>query len=126
MRLAAEIGDEEAARAHSRPGRAGAGADGAGRDEYARLVYFAPADARDEVARWLPAETLVAQRGEDLGRRMEAAFADAFARGAERVALIGTDVPRFSRALVIEALSALGSRPVALGPGCLTAATISS
>ena len=85
-------------------------------DEYARLVFFAPADARDEITRWLPSETLVAQRGEDLGRRMEAAFGDAFARGAERVALIGTDVPRLSRALVIEALSALGSRPVALGP----------
>jgi rSAM/selenodomain-associated transferase 1 len=115
-RLAAEIGDEEAARVYrGLAERVLAQTEPAG-DEYARLVFFAPADARDEIARWLPSETLIAQRGEDLGRRMEAAFADAFARGAERVALVGTDVPRLSRALVIEALSALGSRPVALGP----------
>ena len=114
-RLAAEIGAAEAARVYREMAERVLAATLPG-DDYARLVFFAPPSARDEVARWLPSETLVAQQGEDLGRRMDAAFAEAFARGATRAALIGTDVPRLSRAHVAEALAALESRPVALGP----------
>lgn len=37
--------------------------------------------------------TIRAQRGADLGARMDAAFADAFATGADRVVLVGSDCP---------------------------------
>jgi len=116
-RLAADIGADEAARvyrglaervlAQTSPERA---------DSYQRVLFFAPADAQAEIAAWLPGETLVAQDPGDLGRRMEAAFALAFARGATRAALIGTDVPRLSRVHVEEALNALDRCPVVLGP----------
>jgi len=79
-------------------------------------VFFAPPDARAELAAWLPAETLVAQQGEDLGERMDAAFAGAFARGATRVVVIGTDVPRLCRAHLLEALTLLDTCPIVLGP----------
>ncbi len=47
---------------------------------------------------------------------MSGAFARAFARGAERVAIIGTDSPAVSRATAVEALDALSAADVVLGP----------
>jgi uncharacterized protein len=84
--------------------------------EYERLFFFAPADARADVARWLPAESLLPQEGHDLGARMAHAFDAAFARGAGRAAIVGTDVPHVSRALVKEALLALDDHDVVVGP----------
>jgi len=84
--------------------------------EYTRLFFFAPAEAEAEIARWLPGETLLPQRGPDLGTRMAQAFADAFARGAQRVAIVGTDVPWVSRDAVLVALAALDRADLVLGP----------
>lgn len=84
--------------------------------EYTRLFWFAPADAEAEIAAWLPGENLLPQRGADLGARMAQAFADAFAGGAQRVAIIGTDVPWVSRESVIEAFTALDRADLVLGP----------
>jgi len=84
--------------------------------DYERLFFFAPAGARDAIAAWFPGETLVPQQGLDLGLRMAAAFGEAFRRGARRVAIIGTDVPWVSRALVLDALRRLDQHDVVLGP----------
>lgn len=84
--------------------------------EYERAFCFAPADAREEIARWLPGQTLEAQQGADLGERMSRAFASAFAAGARRVAIVGTDVPSCGREHVAEALRALDDHDLVLGP----------
>jgi rSAM/selenodomain-associated transferase 1 len=84
--------------------------------EYRRLFFFAPVEATAEIAGWLPGETLLPQRGLDLGARMAQAFTESFARGAQRVAIIGTDVPWVSRDTVLEALAALDRADVVLGP----------
>jgi rSAM/selenodomain-associated transferase 1 len=81
-----------------------------------RTVFFAPADAGPEMAAWLPAERCRAQEGADLGARMAAAFAWAFAAGAAKVVLIGTDVPALSAEHVDAAREALDTHDVALGP----------
>ena len=65
---------------------------------------------------WITGETWIAQRGADLGERMAAAFEDAFGRGVQRAALIGSDVPAPSRHHVREAFDALGTHDVVLGP----------
>lgn len=85
-------------------------------DEYRRLFFFAPEEASDEVESWIPGERLLPQLGVDLGARMVAAFAAAFAAGARHAAIIGTDVPWVSRELVLEALGALDEHDVVLGP----------
>jgi rSAM/selenodomain-associated transferase 1 len=85
-------------------------------DEYDRVFGFDPPDARDEIARWLPGEERRPQEGPDLGARMSHAFAAAFAAGARRVAIVGTDVPACGRQHVAEALNALDETDVALGP----------
>jgi uncharacterized protein len=84
--------------------------------EYERLFLFTPAEAREEMAAWLPGETLAAQDGSDLGARMAAAFEMAFERGADQVAIIGTDVPWVSRDTVGQAFAALSAADVAIGP----------
>jgi rSAM/selenodomain-associated transferase 1 len=84
--------------------------------EYTRLFFFDPSSSPGAMSEWLPEETLVPQRGDDLGARMSAAFDEAFRGGARRAAVIGTDVPWVTRALVAEAFAALGEHDVVLGP----------
>jgi rSAM/selenodomain-associated transferase 1 len=115
-RLAAEIGDARAAAAYRALAEGVLARTAAQAGEYQRLVFFAPADARAEIATWLPGETLVAQQGDDLGARMHHAFAHAFAEGAEAIVLVGSDVPRLTRAHVTAAFDALERVPVVLGP----------
>jgi rSAM/selenodomain-associated transferase 1 len=115
-RLAATIGRAAAARLHralaehvleSTTPRAG---------EYERLVFFDPPDALADMRAWLPGVRLLPQSSGDLGDRMADAFARAFARGARRVAIVGTDTPDVSRETVTEALAALEASDVVIGP----------
>jgi rSAM/selenodomain-associated transferase 1 len=84
--------------------------------EYRRLFFFAPEDAGADMRAWFPGETWMPQRGADLGARMAGAFEQAFAEGARRSAIIGTDVPWVSRELVSGAFKALDEADVVLGP----------
>ena len=52
----------------------------------------------------------------DLGQRMTAAFAAAFAAGATRVAIIGTDCPGLEPAHLTRAFALLDEHEVVLGP----------
>jgi rSAM/selenodomain-associated transferase 1 len=52
----------------------------------------------------------------DLGERMAAAFAAAFAAGARRVAIIGTDCPGLRAAHLTQAVELLRGHDVVLGP----------
>jgi rSAM/selenodomain-associated transferase 2/rSAM/selenodomain-associated transferase 1 len=81
------------------------------------LVCFAPARRREEIAAWLgPGREYLAQRGADLGERMENGFRDAFARGYERAVLAGSDIPGLTPELVRRGLDALSTGRAALGP----------
>jgi uncharacterized protein len=84
--------------------------------EYQRLFCYTPPEAKDAIAQWFPGEALWPQPGGDLGGRMAAAFGEAFARGAQRVAIIGTDVPWVSRDIVLEAFRRLDDHDVCVGP----------
>jgi hypothetical protein len=84
--------------------------------EYERLVYYAPRDAAEAMRAWLPAGRLRHQSEGDLGERLADAFFRAFARGARRVAIVGTDVPALDRRVVLDAFAALADAEVVLGP----------
>ena len=96
----------EAAIAATRP-RAG---------EYERLLCFAPASAEAQMRRWFPGESIWPQPDGDLGHRMAAAFHEGFARGATRVALVGTDIPWITADLVARSFEGLESADLVLGP----------
>jgi rSAM/selenodomain-associated transferase 1 len=84
--------------------------------EYERLVFFDPPEALEEMRAWLHGVRLLAQSAGDLGARMSDAIGRAFARGASRVAIVGTDAPGLSRQTVVDALAALDAADVVLGP----------
>ncbi len=75
----------------------------------ARPESGAPAWLRDSSA-WFP------QHGDDLGERMNAAFERAFARGARRAVIVGSDIPDLEPGLVSDAFRFLKRHPLVLGP----------
>jgi rSAM/selenodomain-associated transferase 1 len=83
---------------------------------YDRAFVYAPADGFDELAPWIGGDACAAQVEGDLGARMAGAFDWAFARGASRVALVGTDTPDVSSADVTAAHEALRGNDLVLGP----------
>lgn len=56
------------------------------------------------------------QRGNDIGERMAAAFADCFAEGVEQVILAGSDLPELGAGIIRQALAALATHDAALAP----------
>jgi len=80
-------------------------------------LRFAPDDAREEIAPWLrEGWTAVPQGDGDLGQRMHRAFADAFARGTERVVIIGSDCIEIETKDIRSAFRELKSYDVVVGP----------
>jgi len=114
-RLAAALGPERAAAVARALAERVVGQTRPEAGEYGRVVVFTPAGARADLERWLPGLELWEQEGDDLGARMDAAFARALRR-APRVLLAGTDVPHLGRAHVREAFAALERSDVVLGP----------
>jgi hypothetical protein len=114
-RLAATLGAEGALRVYRRL------AEHAVREARAAgaelRIHFTPPDREAEVRAWLGDGPLyLPQSTGDLGARMEAAFRAAFAAGAERVVIIGSDLPDLSAALLRRAVDALDTHPAVLGP----------
>ena len=78
---------------------------------------FTPDDAGPEVQPWLrPGWITLGQGTGDLGQRLQTAFADAFADGAKRVVIIGSDCPEVTASDVREAWRELRSRDLVVGP----------
>jgi rSAM/selenodomain-associated transferase 1 len=80
-------------------------------------IHFTPAGKEHEVRAWLgDGARYLAQAGGGLGERMEEAFRAAFADGAGRVVIVGSDLPGLSAALLRRAFDALDEHPAVLGP----------
>ncbi len=66
---------------------------------------------------WLGPQPLFRPQGRgDLGRRMADSLSQAFAAGAERAVIIGTDIPGISPAHLAQAFDALGRNDLVFGP----------
>ena len=80
-------------------------------------VHYTPGNAADEVRSWVPPRWLLRAQGPgDLGARMDLAFTEALAGGAERVALIGSDCPAITVQDIEDAWAALTDHDLVLGP----------
>lgn len=84
------------------------------------IVAYAPSDGRAALETLLPSDGLawLEQRGDDLGSRLAAATAEAFARGFGPVVVFGTDSPTLPGLFVERAFALLkaGESDVVLGP----------
>jgi rSAM/selenodomain-associated transferase 1 len=115
-RLAAAIGAEDAAAVYRAMAESVLVATLPSAGEYERLVFYDPPDAGERLRAWLPAGRLRRQGPGDVGARMADAFSRCFARGASRVAIVGSDAPGVGRTEVRAAFRALGTHDVVLGP----------
>lgn len=83
------------------------------------LAAYAPVDKRAVLESLLPPGLLwTAQRGQNLGARLDAALADAHAHGFGPLLVVGTDSPTLPPAFALDAFSVLhtGQADVVLGP----------
>ena len=84
------------------------------------VVAYAPDDGRAALEAIFKDDGLLwfAQRGEDLGARIESAASHAFSRGRGPVVVVGTDSPTLPPSFVGRAFASLASEEsdVALGP----------
>jgi hypothetical protein len=86
------------------------------------LVMFDPPERATEIKRWIGqlctdrAIEFIAQTDGDLGARLADAFTNAFSRGFDCVAAIGSDCPELSAADFAETWSALAAHDCVLGP----------
>jgi rSAM/selenodomain-associated transferase 1 len=84
-----------------------------------RVVAFTPPEARDTMARIIPAGfTLVPQRGVDLGARLDGLLADLLAAGHRGAIAIDSDSPTLPMLFIAEAARALAAShaDVVVGP----------
>src|SRR6266850_6808814 len=80
-------------------------------------LRFTPDDAVTEIRQWRRDNWHLRPQGEgDLGQRLERAFADAFARGAQYVVVIGSDCPMITPDDIRSAWTVLETNDVVLGP----------
>ena len=80
-------------------------------------LRYCPDDALELIQPWLrPAWAAQPQGPGDLGERMHRAFMHAFAHGAAKVVVIGSDCPEITPADIDEAFRSLATHDLVLGP----------
>ena len=92
--------------------------DGVAAEGVRRVIAVTPPEACAEVRRLAPNVDVVPQPEGDLGDRMRGVMAALFDAGAPAVALIGSDLPHVTPAVIVEALAIAASDrdTLVLGP----------
>ena len=81
------------------------------------IIIFTTGAPQKHFRAWLGHDLQYAsQSSGDIGSRMQSAFKLAFRRGAKRVILMGCDIPCLNSEILLQALDALRSHDVVLGP----------
>lgn len=117
-RLAARLGDAEAARIYKACAELTIGAVKPGEHhEYDLAVAFWPPEKASSMAKWLGSGmTLSSQQGQDLGSRMHHAFTAGFAQCYKKIIIIGADCPAVTRELILQGFACLAGAHTVMGP----------
>jgi rSAM/selenodomain-associated transferase 1 len=86
------------------------------RTDLRRVLAYWPVQRRDDFAALAGDWQLMPQCEGDLGQRMRQHFDDAFAAGARRVVLLGTDSPNIPLPIIEQAYGLLREHALVLGP----------
>jgi hypothetical protein len=79
------------------------------------VIHFT-GGSKDMMTAWLGPLACVEQAGGDLGLRMRTAFCRAFAGGADRAVLVGTDIPDLDAEILARAFAGLQTGDAVIGP----------
>ncbi len=82
-----------------------------------RFIFYSNKKDKDDVIKWLENKFFFsAQEGSDLGSRMKNAFEKVFTTYAEKVIIIGSDIPDLSAEIINKAFEYLSYSDVVIGP----------
>jgi rSAM/selenodomain-associated transferase 1/rSAM/selenodomain-associated transferase 2 len=82
-----------------------------------QFIFYSNKKDKDDVIKWLGSKFFFsAQEGSDLGARMKNAFGKVFSTGADKVIIIGSDIPDLSTEIINKAFAYLDSSDVVIGP----------
>jgi rSAM/selenodomain-associated transferase 1 len=88
-----------------------------GLENTGKVLVFSPPRSAGRMGRYLPPGWgLLAQEGDDLGRKMESFFGWAFKNGYRQAILIGSDFPSLPPQFLNQAFELLNTKPLVLGP----------
>ena len=86
-------------------------------NSFNKYLFYTEAEEKEKVMRWAGSKYLYAlQEGKDLGERILHAFELAFSHHAEKVIIIGTDVPDLDADTIKEAEKKLNEADLVIGP----------
>ena len=81
------------------------------------IAFYTPETQKNGMSEWLGTDyRFIAQKGAELGRRMENAFREVFFMGFERVVLVGSDIPGLTPDVITMALDSLEPGKACIGP----------
>ncbi len=82
-----------------------------------KALCFWPPGGKKSLQKWLGKNyDFLVQRGDDIGQKMSAAFADIFKKGYTYAVLIGTDIPELSENMITLAFQTLQTTDAVIGP----------
>jgi len=83
---------------------------------YRRIIFYAPDAMRQQFSEWMPGEVLRAQKGGDVGERMDNALREMFNMGAEKAIVVGSDIPGLHKGIIEQAFHELDNCDIVIGP----------
>lgn len=85
--------------------------------EFEEIIYLFSREEKNRTVRRKSSEiTLIPQEGSNLGERMATASDVLFSQGAEKVIIVGSDIPQLDPLIFQAALKLLNNKQVVLGP----------
>ena len=84
--------------------------------DYNTVIFYDPEERLKDFETWLPGNCFIAQKGSDVGERMDNAVCDLFSMGAKKAVITGTDIPDLTSAIIASAFAALDQNDIVIGP----------
>ena len=83
---------------------------------FQRVLFYAPGNKKRAMESWLGTQTMILQKGKNLGQKIAHSFRYAFKNGAKRVVVIGTDSPFITKRTLVKAFKVLEKKQCVVGP----------
>lgn len=80
-------------------------------------LFYSEESDKEKIKSWTKSKFLLnSQEGKDIGEKMFNAFKKVFHNGAQKVMIVGTDIPDITSEILYDGLSALNESDIVMGP----------